>query len=58
MKYEHQRKFLIMNKIESKTGLVKKMRQIREKLSSEILDMSFEQEKLFLQNQLKKLKAS
>lgn len=47
-----------MNKIESKTGLVKKMRQIREKLSSEILDMSFEQEKLFLQNQLKKLKAS
>jgi hypothetical protein len=38
-------------------GLVKKMREIRDKLSIEIMDMTFEQEKEYLKNQLAKLKS-
>jgi hypothetical protein len=37
-------------------GLVKKMREIREKLSLEIMDMSFEQEKEHIKTQLAEMK--
>ena len=40
----------------SKTGLVKKMREIRDKLTIEIMDMTFEQEKEYIQSQLAELK--
>lgn len=40
----------------SKTGLVKKMREIRDKISIEIMDMTFEQEKEYIKNQLTELK--
>ncbi len=40
----------------NKTGLVKEMREIREQLSNEILNMTFKQEKMFIQNQLRNLK--
>jgi hypothetical protein len=40
----------------SKTDLVKKMRDIREKLSVEIMDMTFEQEKDYIKKQLAELK--
>ena len=56
MKYEHQKKFLIMKKTTIKTDFVKKMRDIREKLSLEIMDMTFEQEQEYIKNQLSELK--
>lgn len=40
------------NKIE----IVQKMRDIRDRLSLEIMDMTFEQEKEFVKNQLSELK--
>ena len=40
----------------NKTGLVKKMREIRDKFSIEIMDMTFEQEKEYIKNQLTELK--
>ncbi|MEI6823474.1 MAG: hypothetical protein WCL51_16200 [Bacteroidota bacterium] len=41
----------------SKTDLVKKMRKIRDKFSEEILDMTWEQEKEYIKNQLAELKS-
>ncbi len=41
----------------AKSDLVKKMREIRDKLSLEIMNMSFEQEKEFLKSQLAEIKA-
>ena len=38
------------------TGLVKKMREIRDKLSLEIMDMTFEQEKEHIKTQLAEMK--
>jgi len=40
----------------NKTSLVKKMREIRDNLSLEIMDMTFEQEKEHIKNQLAELK--
>lgn len=40
----------------NKTELVKKMREIRDKLSHEIMDLTFEQEKEYIKNQLVQLK--
>ncbi|MCX6226607.1 MAG: hypothetical protein NTV01_17970 [Bacteroidia bacterium] len=40
----------------NKTDLVKKMRDIRDKFSMEIMDMTFEQEKEYIKNQLAELK--
>jgi hypothetical protein len=40
----------------NKAGLVKKMREIRDNLSLEIMDMTFEQEKEHIKNQLAELK--
>jgi len=45
-----------MDTTKSKTGLVKKMRKIRDQLSREIMEMTFEQEKSFIKSQLEKLK--
>ena len=45
-----------MKKTEIKTSIVKKMREIRDNLSFEIMDMTFEQEKDFIKSQLMKLK--
>ena len=39
-----------------KAGIVCKMREIREKLSSDIMDMSLEEEKDFIKKQLSELK--
>ena len=47
-----------MKKITTNIGLVKKMREIREKLSIEIMNMTFEQEKEYIKNQLAELKLS
>jgi hypothetical protein len=41
----------------NKTDLVKKMREIRDKFSIEIMDMTFEQEKEYIKMQLAKLKS-
>jgi len=46
-----------MKKTTSKTGMVEKMRDIRDKLSLEIMDMTNEQESEYIKNQLVKLKA-
>lgn len=40
----------------SKTGMVLKMREIRDKFSLEIMDMTFEEEKEYIKNQLAELK--
>lgn len=56
MKYEHRKKYLIMKTKSNKTELVKKMREIRDKLSHEIMDLTFEQEKEYIKNQLVQLK--
>ena len=45
-----------MKTTRSNTDLVKKMRAIRDKLSTEIMDMTFEQEKEYIKNQLAELK--
>ena len=45
-----------MKTITSKTDLVKKMREIRDNFSIEIMDMTFEQEKEYIKNQLAELK--
>jgi len=45
-----------MKTAKAKSDLVKKMREIRDKLSLEIMDMSFEQEKEFLNSQFAELK--
>ena len=51
LKLEHQKKFLIMetkNKKSTKTfDAIKVMRQIRDKLSLEIMNMSFEEERAY-----------
>jgi hypothetical protein len=39
-----------------RTDLVKKMREIRDKFSIEIMDMTFDQEKEYIKNQLAELK--
>lgn len=39
-----------------KTGIVKEMRDIRDQLSNDIMDMSLEQEKDFIKKQLTELK--
>lgn len=52
MKYGHQKKFLIMetkNKQDAKIfDAIKVMRQLRDKLSLEILNMNFEEERAYL----------
>ena len=45
-----------MKKNDIKKSIVKKMREIRDNLSLEIMDMTLEQEKEFIKNQLSKLK--
>lgn len=40
----------------NRTDLVKKMREIRDKFSNEIMNMTFEQEKEYIKNQLAELK--
>jgi hypothetical protein len=40
----------------NKKDLVKKMRDIRDKFSMDIIDMTFEQEKEYIKNQLGELK--
>lgn len=40
----------------SKTGIVKMMREIRDQFSVEIMDMTLEQEKEFIKNQLAEIK--
>ena len=58
MKKERQKKFLIMetkNKKDTKTfDSIKAMRQIRDKLSLEIMNMSFEEERAYLDKLLSK----
>ena len=46
-----------MKTTNSKTGIIIKMREIRDNLNLEIMDMSFEQEKEYIKNQLAALKA-
>ena len=43
-------------KTTNKTDIVKKMRDIRDKFSTEIMNMTFEQEKEYIKNQLAELK--
>jgi hypothetical protein len=45
-----------MKTITNKTDLVKKMREIRDKFSLEIMDMTFDQETEYIKNQLAQLK--
>jgi hypothetical protein len=40
----------------NRTDLVKKMREIRDKFSIEIMDMTFDKEKEYIKNQLAELK--
>lgn len=40
----------------NRTDLVKKMREIGDKFSTEIMDMTFDQEKEYIKNQLAELK--
>jgi hypothetical protein len=44
-----------MKRTTNKTNSVKKMREIRDKLSIEIMDMTFDQEKEYIKNQLAEL---
>ena len=46
-----------MKTVKSKPDIVKKMREIRDQLSLEIMALSFEQEKQFLKSRLDLLKA-
>lgn len=39
-----------MNKIKTTSGVVKKMREIRDSLSQEIINMTFEQQKEYTKN--------
>ena len=48
---------LIMKTIVNETDIVKKMRNIRDEFSKEIMDMTFEQEKEYVKNQLAELKS-
>ena len=48
---------LIMKTTTNKTDLVKKMRKIRDKFNKEIINMTWEQEKEFIKNQLTELKS-
>jgi len=41
-----------------RTGIVRKMRDIRDKFSNDIMDMSLEQEKDFIKKQLAELKGN
>ncbi len=45
-----------MKTMSNKQDLVKKMREIRDTLSLEIMDMTFEQEKEYIKSQLAELK--
>ena len=46
-----------MKKTSNNTDLVKKMREIRDRFSMEIMDMTLEQEKEYIKNQLAELKS-
>ena len=46
----------MMKTTTNKSDVVKKMREIRDKISIEIMDMTFEQEKEYIKNQLSELK--
>jgi hypothetical protein len=45
-----------MRTTKNKSGVTAKMREIRDNLSIEIMDMTFEQEKEYIKNQLAALK--
>jgi hypothetical protein len=45
-----------MNDQSVKKGIVKKMREIRDNLSNEIMNMSLEQEKEYIKKQLEQIK--
>ena len=45
-----------MKTTSSKAGLVKTMREIRDKFSIEIMDMTFDEEKEYIKSQLTELK--
>jgi uncharacterized protein with HEPN domain len=46
-----------MKKTKEKKESLKKMREIRDKLSHEIMDMSYEEEKDYIKKQLSELKS-
>ena len=49
-------RFLIMKTTTAKIDLVKKNRNIRDELSLEIMDMTYDQEKEYIKTELAKLK--
>ena len=56
LRLEHQEKFLIMKTQQSKPGIVKAMRQIRDKFSNEIMEMTLAEEKAYIKEQIAKIK--
>lgn len=46
-----------MKMVNNKEGIVKKIREVRDELSLKIIDMTFEQEKNYIQQKLAELKA-
>lgn len=57
MKSEHQKKFSTMKTQQSKQGIVKAMREIRESFSLEIMNMTLAEQKEFIREQIDKIKA-
>ena len=60
MKLEHQKKLLTMTAQTNSTqqDLVKDLRKIRDQISSEIKDMTFEQERAYLDKSLSERESS
>gem|GEM_PF-1749426 len=49
-------KYLVMKKINKSTKMVERMREIRDLVSKEIMNMSLEEEKVYIKQQLNELK--
>ncbi len=49
-------KYLVMKKINKSTKMVERMREIRDLVSKEIMNMSLEEEKAYIKQQLNELK--
>lgn len=57
MRFGHRMKYLEMKTANKTQTMVERMREIRDQVSSDIMNMSLTEERAYLAEQLKKLKA-
>lgn len=56
MKSEHLMKYLAMKTVTKTKTMIERMREIRDQVSQDIMNMSLEEERAYLSEQIEKLK--